>query len=79
MNPKPSMYPGFADYSAPMQTNSSGTTGSSGSDQSLNSYVNTTPTGSSNHLNYSPFTNDYNRLLTTSEKRDLEMPRELYV
>jgi hypothetical protein len=70
------MYPGFSDYSAPVQVNSSN---SSGSDQNISNLMTVTPTGSSNHLNYSAFTSDYNRMLNSNEKRELEMPRELYV
>ena len=79
------MYPGFTDYSAPTQANAPMNLGSPvhvDSPMSTTGNYNPTtvftPSGNVT-LNYSNNTNEHMRLLTGSERRDLELPRELFV
>lgn len=72
------MYPGFSDYSAPANPNL-GITPNPTTD-SPNSLVGQTPTGNQTAaLNYSNNISEYMRLLSGTERRELEIPRELYV
>lgn len=71
------MYPGFSDYSAPSNKNTNSTYPSNQSGGSK--IIGSTPTGSTGHLNYSTMNNDLNTILTLSEKKEIETPRELYV
>ena len=71
------MYPGFSDYSAPSQYNP--TVGlPQNNDSPTTGTTVFTPTGTSS-LNYTNNTNEYMRLLSGTERRELEVPRELFV
>jgi len=70
------MYPGFTDYSAPSQFNA-GPNGPSSND-SPSSFGGMTPTGNTG-LNYTNNTSEHIRLLSGAERKELEVPRELYV
>lgn len=75
------MYPGFGDYSAPSQfTATNGTNVMAPSNESPTTGTTVfTPTGGNSSLNYTNNTNEYMRLLSGAERRELEVPRELFV
>jgi len=75
------MYPGFTDYSAPSQYNPSFGAPSNNESPTTGTgtvFTPSTPTGNSS-LNYTNNTNEYMRLLSGAERRELEVPREIFV
>lgn len=75
------MYPGFNDYSAPSGATLGLTTPDQNNMNSPSAFGGgQTPTGNTaTTLNYTSNVNEYMRLLSATERRELEIPRELYV
>jgi VPS28 protein. len=82
------MYPGFTDYVPPSNLNQNITfitpdgnsTPTSFNVTNPSQFTGTTPGGpSSTHINYTPYTGEFMRLLNVQEKKEIEIPRELYV